>query len=578
MTGYLKYHKNPVTARPVISHRNAPMSNSSKWLAGQLASCVGLISQAHIRNTRDFHNRVKRSKAKGRLLSLDVKSLFTNIPLDEVIDIIRSHSIGPDPLYRNFPIDPEIFCNLLKVTTSFNQFNFMGEYYRQISGVPMGSSLSPILANIFMEFFETQLIEDIPEDLRPELWLRFVDDVFCCYRDMDKFEEFLLLLNSIRPTIIFTVELSMTNTSDIGPQDLPIGVTERIPFLELNVMRLHNGNFTFSIYRKPCHAGNYLHAFSYQPLFQKQAVIRGLYLRAFRYCDKQYLKEEELRIQQDFTILGYTASFIESCRTSAYKGHTNEVKMEHLLSLQELPFVVKTITPRKKPEYIARFVPPFHPYLLRYIRPLAEMGIELCFTSNSTIRQQLRRRSPSCRIPIGQVYVLNCSCCSHVYVGQTGRPIEERMREHFLGNQKVLGAVKRHNSLPGHHMDLYNPTSVFNSDCRNTRETVEAALIHVAPTVQGNTSTKCTANDELVAPIICRSTRFNWKNLSDCIPNLPESAVTKHQRKLFGSQRIRRPPRHLRSDHIGTPIGHSTRSRTEERSAGRLPQLDFSST
>ena len=64
------------------------------------------------------------------------------------------------------------------------------------------------------------------------------------------------------------------------------------------------------------------------------------------------------------------------------------------------------------------------------------------------------------------------------------------MREHFRGNQKVLGAVKRHNSIPGHHMDLNNPKFVFNSDCRNTRETVEALHIHGAPTVQENTSTK----------------------------------------------------------------------------------------
>ena len=52
--------------------------------------------------------------------------------------------------------------------------------YHSISGVHMGSSLTPILANIFMDIFETQLIEDIPADLRPDL------------REMTMFEEFLL--------------------------------------------------------------------------------------------------------------------------------------------------------------------------------------------------------------------------------------------------------------------------------------------------------------------------------------------------------------------------------------------------
>lgn len=151
------------------------------------------------------------------------------------------------------------------------------------------------------------------------------------------------------------------------------------------------------------------------------------------------------------------------------------------------------------------------------------------------------------------------------------------MREHITKNKEVLGAVKRHNSMPGHHMDLCNPTQVFNSDDKNTLLTVEAALIYVAPTVHKNTSTACVVDDAVVATVICRSTRFNWKNLSECIPSLDKSAVPKYQRKLFGSQNIARPPRHLRSDRTGTPVGYSTRFRTQERSLANLSQPVFHS-
>ena len=129
----------------------------------------------------------------------------------------------------------------------------------------MGSSLSPVLANIYMEYFETELLKEIPVDLRPSLWLRYVDDVFCIYEDMSKFESFLEHLNRVRPSIQFTYELSRTDKIVRDLPDFPDNVVESIPFLELNVMRLVNGRFTFSIYRKSCHAGNYLHAFSYQP-------------------------------------------------------------------------------------------------------------------------------------------------------------------------------------------------------------------------------------------------------------------------------------------------------------------------
>ena len=65
MTAYPKVHKLPVKARPVISHRNTPISRSCKWTADILSPYVGRISTAHIRDTRDFHTRVSRCQARG---------------------------------------------------------------------------------------------------------------------------------------------------------------------------------------------------------------------------------------------------------------------------------------------------------------------------------------------------------------------------------------------------------------------------------------------------------------------------------------------------------------------------------
>ena len=97
--------------------------------------------------------------------------------------------------------------------------------------------------------------------------------------------------------------------------------------------------------------------------------------------------------------------------------------------------------------------------------------------------------------------------------------------------------------------------------------TVEAALIHSAPTVKNNTASTSVSNNELVAPIICKSTRFNWTQLSRCVPDLPLKAVPWYKRRFFGNPVIHRPPRHLRSDATGTPVAHSTRSRRRPRSS-----------
>ena len=195
------------------------------------------------------------------------------------------------------------------------------------------------------------------------------------------------------------------------------------------------------------------------------------------------------------------------------------------------------------------------------------MGIRLAFSTNSTLCQQLKHKSTTCD-PQGSVYVVNCRDCTKVYVGQTGKHVEDRMLEHSRGpnyNSPSDGAMHTHSSSMGHEMDLDNPTNVFRSDCNYTRSAVEAALIHVAPTIQGNTATSSTRSDDLVAPVICRSVRFNWENLSNCIPHIDKRSIPRHKRRMFGNGDLIRPESSNISSRRGSPVSSRLRSR------GRLP-------
>ena len=82
------------------------------------------------------------------MASLDVDSLFTNIPLDETID----NWIGS--LYKDdentLMIPKDVSRNLLTVATKESIFMFNNKFYKHIHGVAMGSPLGPALANIFM--------------------------------------------------------------------------------------------------------------------------------------------------------------------------------------------------------------------------------------------------------------------------------------------------------------------------------------------------------------------------------------------------------------------------------------------
>ena len=122
-----------------------------------------------------------------------------------------------------------------------------------------------------------------------------------------------------------------------------------------------------------------------------------------------------------------------------------------------------------------------------------------------------------------------------------------------------VGALKRHNLLPEHTMDLENPNQVFHSDCRTTRCTVKAALIHVARTVTRNPATASIDNNDMVAPVIYRATRFIWNKLADTIPQVSKQAILHDRKLLFGGAFIR-PPKIVRSHPLPSPVTSRLRS------------------
>ena len=69
----------------------------------------------------------------------------------------------------------------------------------------MGSPLSPVVANIYMQDFESWVLGTAP--LKPSLWLRYVDDTFVMWNHGDmELQNFLKHLNGQHIDIHFTME------------------------------------------------------------------------------------------------------------------------------------------------------------------------------------------------------------------------------------------------------------------------------------------------------------------------------------------------------------------------------------
>ena len=92
------------------------------------------------------------------MISFDVVSLFTNIPLDETISICADNWYrGPSTISLPFP--EEVFIELMGIATKSTSFSFNEIMYRQIEGVSIGSPFGPILADIFVGFQERHLFQ-----------------------------------------------------------------------------------------------------------------------------------------------------------------------------------------------------------------------------------------------------------------------------------------------------------------------------------------------------------------------------------------------------------------------------------
>ena len=161
-------------------------------------------------------------------------------------------------------------------------FVFQGRFYEQTEGAAMGSPLSPIIANLYMEAFEEKAINTAPTP--PSLWIRFVDDTFFIIKKTQK-ESSISHINTIDEKIQFTMEDSREDGS--------------MPFLDTLITPCSDGSLSTRVYRKPIHTDLYLQWDSHHTIAAKYSVVSTLHHRAKAVCStQQLLDEEEYHLQK----------------------------------------------------------------------------------------------------------------------------------------------------------------------------------------------------------------------------------------------------------------------------------------
>ena len=137
-----------------------------KELASIICPLVGQ-SQHHLKNTQHFIEKIQQVKLQqGEVISsYDVKVLFTSVPVDPAINIVQQRLTKDPTLPQRTQMSIPKIVTLLEFCLKNTYFLFQGKYYEQVHGAAMGSPISPLIANLFMEEFETKALQTAPHPM-----------------------------------------------------------------------------------------------------------------------------------------------------------------------------------------------------------------------------------------------------------------------------------------------------------------------------------------------------------------------------------------------------------------------------
>ena len=303
--GSVKHHKEGNPLRPIVTCIGSALYNTSKFLT-DILSPIQNRNGYSVANSLQFSKEISDIKIDENevLVSFDVVSLFTAIPVDKACDYIKIKLEQDASLPSRTNLDINDIISLLQFTLSNNYFMFNDRVYKQVHGCAMGSPVSPVVANLCMEEIEESAINS--SSVPPKIWKRYVDDSFCIIKkgNVPAFHD---TLNSVDANISFTIEIESDN---------------KISFLDTLVTR-RNGTIAVDVYRKPTHTDRYLDYNSHHDNKHKASTAATLLHRALKLPNSSEGKERELnRVYSALESNGYPSNFIKNIQAKKTRRST----------------------------------------------------------------------------------------------------------------------------------------------------------------------------------------------------------------------------------------------------------------
>ena len=295
-----KSHNAPETPpeRPIIS------------ASGSVTENVGLFVEHHIKDFANKHPsylqdtpdflRMLEARNAGQplpknaiLVTLDVSSLYTNIPQDEGLDCIReclNDRINPE-------VPTDLIVKMMEIVLKHNIFEFNQELFIQLIGTAMGCRPAPSYANIFMaKKIDPEIVkiaQSLIKDKNPvDTFKRFLDDIFMIYTgSISSLHELLNELNCLHPSIKFT--MSHTTPPDVQESECDCLSVDHLAFLDTSC-RIVDGKVLTDLYRKETDRNQYLLPSSCHPAHVSDNIPYSLALRIVRICSLPEDREKKI--------------------------------------------------------------------------------------------------------------------------------------------------------------------------------------------------------------------------------------------------------------------------------------------
>ena len=452
--GVPKVHKETCPLRVIVSTINSPLFSIAKFVKKILTSSFP-VTRSHTKNSFELYKSLSNFKINETdvLLSLDVVSMFTNIPIDlALLGIANRWSY----IEKSTDIPKEEFMYLVKFILTSTYFTFDNKIYKQTFGTPMGSPLSPIIADIVLQDIENKARYKLGKTIT--LFHRYVDDIFLI-ASRDSIDLIMQTFNSFHERIKFTFEIEKDR---------------KLSFLDL-LIGVENNSLIIDWYHKDTFSGRYLSYYSNHPTCQKIGSIYSLVDRAMLLSHPKFHQKNLIFIIDILNKNGYPLEF-------SFKHINNRVT--HLLhtKLKTDQKILNNNGNNTKKENKFITIP--------YIKGLSEficksfkdtgfsMGFR-CFNKLNRMIKVQKDTTPTIKNN-NVVYKIRCNDCDASYVGQTKRQLGTRIKEHknnFKQQNSKLSVISQHR-LEKNHEIKWNEIEILDTE-PNFHKRLISEMIHI---------------------------------------------------------------------------------------------------